>query len=123
MRQVGLILAAGRVHLNKKNKKKSETPPHPKHTHLKMHFLKFWKHRMDLQPVAAMNTKVGMSDMTIVQPAEQPRASSPGSRTSEHMPLYPSCVRLRECFPASNGDRWWKTYIEVGFVRSTIRLA
>ena len=50
---------------------------------------------MDL--LAAMNTKVDMSDMAIVQPTEQSRAPPPESRGSKHMPLHHSRVRLPEC--------------------------
>ena len=50
---------------------------------------------MDL--LAAMNTKVDMSDMAIVQLTEQPRTCPPGSRGSGHMHLHPSCARLPEC--------------------------
>ena len=34
--------------------------------------------------------------MPSMQPTEHPRTSPPGSRVSEHMPLYPSCVHLPE---------------------------
>ena len=70
-----------------------------------------------------MNTKVNMSDMAIVQPTEQPRTSPPASRGSEHMSLHSSCVRLPECsisrVMATGGGK----IIEIGFVRSKIRLA
>ena len=48
-------------------------------------------------PAATMNTKGAMSHMHIVRPTEQLRSSPPGSRGSEHMPLYPSCVCLPGC--------------------------
>ena len=48
-------------------------------------------------PAATMNTKGAISHMHNAQPTEQLRTSPPGSRGSEHMPLYPSCVRLLEC--------------------------
>ena len=50
---------------------------------------------MDLR--AAMKIKSDMSNMTIVQPTEQPRTSPTGSRASEHMPRNPSCVRRPGC--------------------------
>ena len=34
--------------------------------------------------------------MPSMQPTEHPRTSPPGSRVSEHMPLYPFCVHLPE---------------------------
>ena len=43
---------------------------------------------------AGPHMKGDTSDIAIVQTAEHPRASPPGSRVSEHMPQYHSCVRL-----------------------------
>ena len=43
---------------------------------------------------AAINTEGDISGMPSVQPTEHPRTFPPGSRESEHMPLYPSCVHL-----------------------------
>ena len=43
-----------------------------------------------------INTKGDTSGMPSMQPTENPRTSPPGSTGSEHMPLYPSCVRLLE---------------------------
>ena len=47
-------------------------------------------------PASWIHTKGDTSDMPSMQPKEHPRTSPPGSRGSEHMPLYPSCVRLPE---------------------------
>ena len=47
-------------------------------------------------PAARMNTESAVSDMPTISPTEHPRNSPPGSRVSEHMPLYPSCVWLPE---------------------------
>ena len=78
-----------------KRNKKNEIPPHPKHTCLKMHI---FSSRSPLWRSKAAATRIAnMSDMPIVQPTEDPRTSPPGSRGSEHMPLYISCVHLPEC--------------------------
>ena len=45
---------------------------------------------------AAINTEGDISGMPSIQPTEHPRTSPPGSRVSEHLPLYPSCVLLPE---------------------------
>ena len=45
---------------------------------------------------AAINTNGDISAMPRMQPTEHPRTSPPGSRVSEHMSLYPSCVHLPE---------------------------
>ena len=71
------------------------TPPHPTHTHIKKHFFIYGNSLYG--PGSWTHTKGDPSDMAIVQPAEHPRTSPPGSRVSEHMPLYPLCVRLPEC--------------------------
>ena len=68
-------------------------PPHPTHTHIKKHFFIYGNSLYG--PASWTHTKGGTSDIAIVQPAEHPRTSPPGSRVSEHMPLYPPCVRLR----------------------------
>ena len=68
-------------------------PLHPKHPRLKKHF--FSPRNLMFLPAATINTKY-TSDMAIVQPTEHPRTSPPGSRVSEHMPLYPFCVHLPE---------------------------
>ena len=68
--------------------------PRSKHARLMMFFLVI-DSPVD-PPAAAMNTKGDMSHMSIVQPTKQLRTSPPGSRVAEHMPLYPSCVRLPE---------------------------
>ena len=47
-------------------------------------------------PANRIHTKSATSDMPSMQPTEHPRTSPPGSRVSEHMPLYPSCVHLPE---------------------------
>ena len=76
-------------------------------------------------PAATMNTKGAMSHMHIVRPTEQLRSSPPGSRGSEHMPLYPSCVRLLECSVSqamATGALEAGKVVEVAFVRSKIRL-
>ena len=72
-----------------------EIPPHPKHTRLKIHF--FSSGNSFCTSKAAASPKGKTSDMPSVQPTEQPRTSPPGSWGSEHMPLYPPCVRLPEC--------------------------
>ena len=45
-------------------------------------------------PASWTHTKRDTSD--IMQPTEHPRTSPPGSRESEHMPLYPFCLCLQE---------------------------
>ena len=45
-------------------------------------------------PTSWTHTKGDTSEIAIVQPAKHSRTSPPGSRVSEHMPLYPSCVCL-----------------------------
>ena len=42
------------------------------------------------------HTTGDISGMPSMQPTEHPRTSPPGSRVSEHIPLYPSCVHLPE---------------------------
>ena len=43
-------------------------------------------------PASWTHRRGDTSDMAIVPPTEHPRTSPPGSRVSEHMPRYPSCV-------------------------------
>ena len=69
-------------------------PPHPKHTHIKKRFFIYGNSLYE--PASWIKTKGDPSDMAIVQPTEHPLTSPPGSTGSEHMPLYPSCVRLPE---------------------------
>ena len=73
--------------------KKHEIPPHPKQPRLKKH-LSSSRSPMYLL-AAAMNTG-DISGMPSMHPTEHPLTSPPGSRVSEHMPLYPSCVPLPE---------------------------
>ena len=70
-------------------------PPHPIHTHIKRHFFIYGNSLLVYGPASWTHTKGDTLDIAIVQPAKHPRTSPPGSRVSEHMPLYPSCVRLR----------------------------
>ena len=70
-----------------------------------------------------MNTKGNTSDEPSVQPTEQPCTSPPGSRGSEHMPLYPSRVRVPELSVSRVMATGARNVVEVGFVRSKIRLA
>ena len=67
-------------------------PPHPKHTHIKKHLCIYGNSLYG--PARWIHTKGDTSDMAIVQPTEHPRTSPPGSKVSEHMPRYPSCVCL-----------------------------
>ena len=69
-------------------------PPYPKHPRLKKHFFSS-RNPMHLLG-AAINAKGGVSGMPSIQPTEHPRTSPPGSTGAEHMPMYPSCVRLPE---------------------------
>ena len=62
-------------------------PPHPKHTHIKKDF--FIYGNSVYGPSSWAHTKGDTSDIAIVQPAEHPRTSPPGSRVSEHMLRYP----------------------------------
>ena len=69
-------------------------PPHPKKTRLKKIF---FSSRNPMYLVAAAINKNGdTSAMPSMQPTEHPRTSPPGLTGSEHMPLYPSRVRLPE---------------------------
>ena len=68
--------------------------PHPEHPRLKKRF--FSPRNPMYLLAAATNTEGDISGMPSMQPAEHPRTSPPGSRVSEHMPLYPSCVHLLE---------------------------
>ena len=79
----------------KTTKKKHEDPAAPK-THPLANA--FFSSGNSLRTFKAATARKGdMSDMTIVQPTEQPRTSPPGSRGSEHMPRHPSCGCLPEC--------------------------
>ena len=70
-------------------------PPHPKHSRLKKHF---FSSRNPMYLLAAtINTNGDISGMPSMQPTEHPRTPPPGSTGSEHVPLYPSCVRLPKC--------------------------
>ena len=69
-------------------------PPHPKHTHIKKHLFIYGNSLYG--PASWTQPKGDTSDMAIVQPAERPRTSPPGSRVSEHVLLHPSCVCLPE---------------------------
>ena len=71
---------------------KTRNPAAPKAHPLEKAFL----NPMD-PPAARMKTKSAVSDMPTISPTEHPRTSPPGSRVSEHMPLYISCVCLPEC--------------------------
>ena len=66
-------------------------------------------------PASWTRTKGDTSDIAIVQPAELPRTSRPGLRVSEHMHLFPSCVRLPYCFVsralANSALEAWKNYV------------
>ena len=68
--------------------------PHPKHPRLKKHF--FSSRNPMYLVAAAIKTNGDTSDMPSMQPTEHPRTSPPGLTGSEHMPLYPSRVRLPE---------------------------
>ena len=91
----------------------AKIPPHPNHTHIKKQFFIYGNSLYG--PASWIHTKGDTSDIAIVQPAEHPRDSPPGSRVSEHMPLYPSCVRLRYCSVSralANGAlEAWKIYV------------
>ena len=79
----------------KTTKKKHEDPAAPK-THPLANA--FFSSGNSLRTFKAATARKGdMSDMTIVQPTEQPRTSPPGSRGSEHMPRHPFCGCLPEC--------------------------
>ena len=67
---------------------------HPKHPRLKKHF--FSSRNPMYLLAAAINANGDISGMPSMQPTEHPRTSLTGSRVSEHMPLYPSCVHLPE---------------------------
>ena len=67
---------------------------HTKHPRLKKHF--FSSRNPMYLIAAAINTEGDISGMPSMQPTEHPRTSPPGSRVSEHMPLYPFCVHLPE---------------------------
>ena len=69
-------------------------PPHPKDPRLKKHF--FSSRNPMYLVAAAIKTNGYTSDMPSMQPTEHPRTSPPGLTGSEHMPLYPSRVRLPE---------------------------
>ena len=86
-RRVKIVRHTPTVHT--KSRRTQSTHP------LKKHFFSY-RNPMDL-PAARMNTKNAVSDMPTISPTEHPRTSPPGSRVSEHMPLYPSCVCLPEC--------------------------
>ena len=67
--------------------------PAESNTHTsKMFFFFFFGNSLH-GPVSWTHTKGNTSEIAIVQPAEYPRTSPPGSRVSEHMPLYSSYVR------------------------------
>ena len=74
--------------------KKHEIPPHANHPRLKKHF--FSSRNLMYLLAATMNAKSYISGMPITQPTEQIFTSPPGSTGLEHMPLYPSCLRLPE---------------------------
>ena len=68
--------------------------PHPEHPRLKNHL---FSSRNPMYLLAAtINTKGDICGMPSMQPTEHLRTSPPGSTGSEHMPLYPSCIRLPE---------------------------
>ena len=76
---------------------------------------------------ATINTKGYISGMPNIQPTEQICTSPPGSTGSEHVPLYPSCVRLPESSVsranATGVLKVLKKLVEVALVGSKIRLA
>ena len=65
---------------------------------------------MDL-PAARMSTKSAVSDMPTISPTDHPSTSPSGSRVPEHMPLYPSCVRLRSVL---SREHWRMALSELG---------
>ena len=70
-------------------------PPHPKHPRLKKHF---FSSRNPMYLLAdTINAEGGISGTPSMQPTEQICTSPRGFRVSEHVPLYPSCVRQPEC--------------------------
>ena len=70
-------------------------PPHPKDPRLKKHF---FSSRNPMYLLADMiNAEGGISGTPSMQPTEQICTSPRGLRVSEHVPLYPSCVRQPEC--------------------------
>ena len=90
--QTGIHLSGNKTILCQSEHQK--IPPHPKHPRLKKHF--FSSRNPMYLLAAAINTKGDISGMPSMQPTEHPRTSLTGSRVSEHMPLYPSCVHLPE---------------------------
>ena len=95
---------------NMERKQQIIIPPNPTHTHIESMFFKckfpIWN--------ASWTPHGDTSDIAIVQPGEHPRTSPPGSRVSEHMPLYPSCIRLPRCSVsralATGALEAWKIY-------------
>ena len=70
-------------------------PPHPKDPRLKKHF---FSSRNPMYLLAdTINAEGGISGTPSMQPTEQICTSPRGFRVSEHVPLYPSCVRQPEC--------------------------
>ena len=130
MRQRGLILAAIRVH--PKEKKKHEISPHPKHTRVKM-FCFFLVLETPYGPESCYEHQrryVRHGDCATHRAATRLPAGIEGVRTHASTSLLRTSAGVL-CL-ASNGDWWWtmcsnaleawKT-IEVGFVRSKVRLA
>ena len=68
--------------------------PHPKKPRLKKHFI-ISRNLMYLLD-AAINTESDISGIPSMHSTEHSRTSRPGSRVSEQLPLYPSCVHLPE---------------------------
>ena len=82
------------------------------HTHIKKHII-FYGNFL-YEPASWTHTRGDILDIAILQPPEHPRTSPPGSRVSEHMPLYPSCIRLPRCSVsralATGALEAWKIY-------------
>ena len=99
--------------------KKHEIPPHPKHPRLKKHLFSC-RNPMYLL-AATINTNGDISGMPSMQPTEHPRTPPPGSTVSEHVPLYPSCVRLPKCSfsraNATGAPEACKKLVEVALTR------
>ena len=99
-------------------------PPHPKHTHIKKQVFIYVNSLYG--PASWIHTKGDTSEMPSTQRTEHPRTSPPGSNGSEHMPLYPSCVRLLESSAsramATCALEAWEKPVGVALAGSKIRL-
>ena len=112
------------VCVRRKKTKKNEIPPHPNHSPLKMHFFSSGNSLWTFK--AAATRKGDMSDMPNVQPTEQPLTFPPGSRGSDHIHASTSLSRMSAgvlCLASNGGALEACKNIEVGLVRSKIRLA